>query len=99
MALILIKLTNMNTNELIALQKKIKVLHFLNVLFLAINIILIVIPFIHYWSVGFKFDTYFIIVTILNIVAFYISYVIANKLTFFKIKHRHFTEKLNQTNK
>lgn len=89
----------MNIDELDLLKNKIKILNVLNYLFLAINILLIVLPFIHYWSVGFKFDTYFLIITILNIVAFYVSYVIANKLVFFKNKHRHFTEKLNQTKK
>lgn len=87
----------MNAEELDLLKNKIKLLNVLNYLFLVINIILIVIPFVHYWSVGFKFDTYFLIITILNIIAFYISYLIVNKLVFFKNKHKHFTYKL--TNK
>jgi hypothetical protein len=84
----------MNIEELNNLKNKIKTLNALNIIFLIINFLLIVMPFIHYWSDGFKFDTYFLIITILNIIAFYISYVIANKLVFLKNKHRHFTDKL-----
>lgn len=87
----------MNAEELDLLKNKIKLLNVLNYLFIAINTILVVIPFIHYWSIGFKFDTYFLIITALNIIAFYISYLIANKLVFLKNKHNHFTFKL--TNK
>ena len=84
----------MNIDELDAVKNKIKILNTLNYLFVAINILLIVIPFVHYWSVGFEFDTYFLIITILNIIAFYISYVIINKLVFLKNQHRHFSDKL-----
>jgi hypothetical protein len=84
----------MNIEELEILKNKIKILNALNYLFLLVNILLIIMPFIHYWSVGFEFDTYFLIITILNIIGFYISYVIANKLVFLKNKHRHFTDKL-----
>ncbi len=87
----------MNAEELGLLKNKINLLNALNYLFLAINIILVVMPFIHYWTVGFKFDTYFLIITLLNIIAFYFSYVIVSKLVFLKNKHRHFTNKL--TNK
>jgi hypothetical protein len=87
----------MNIEQLHLLKNKIKILNFLNYIFIVINILLVVIPFFHYWSAGFKFDTYFTIITILNISAFYISYIIVNKLLFFKNKHRHFTDKL--TNK
>lgn len=87
----------MNAEELGLLKNKINLLNALNYLFIAINIILVVIPFIHYWTVGFKLDTYFLIITLLNIIAFYISYVILSELVFLKNKHRHFTNKL--TNK
>jgi hypothetical protein len=83
----------MELNELKALEKKIKVLNILNILFLAINALLIIIPFYHYYAIGFKFDLYFLIITILNIIGFYLSYIITDKLVFFKNKHKHFTEK------
>lgn len=89
----------MNKNELELLRKKIIILNVSNYIFFALNIILIVIPFTHYWSIGFQFDIYFIVVTALNILAFYISYLIANKLNFFRKRHRHYTEKLNQEKK
>lgn len=87
----------MNIKELNNLKNKITKLNALNVIFLIINIFLIVLPFVHYYSSGFKFDTYFIIITLLNIVAFYISYFITNRLVFLKNKHRHFTDKLTNT--
>ncbi len=83
----------MNAKELNNLKNKIKILSVFNIVFLIINIFLIVIPFFHYWSHGFK--SYLLIITILNIIAFYISYLIANKLVFYKNKHRHFSHKLN----
>ena len=85
----------MDTKELLILKNKIKILNILNFLFWIINILLIVIPFYHYWNIGFKFDMYFWIITILNVLGFYLSYLITDKLVFFKLKHRHFTEKLN----
>lgn len=87
----------MKINELNQLKNKIQILKFLNIVFLIINMMLIIFPFIHYYSKGFKFDTYFLIITILNFIAFYISYLITNKLIFLKNKHRHFTDKLNTT--
>lgn len=84
----------MNIEELKTLKNKIKILNFLNIIFLIINLLLIIIPFYHYWLEGFKFDLYFVIITILNIIAFYLSYIITNKLVYFKNKYNHFNEKL-----
>ena len=84
----------MNIEELNKLKNKITVINVLNIIFLIINLLLIIIPFFHYWTIGFKFDLYFSIITILNIIGIYLSYIITNKLVFLKNKHRHFTEKL-----
>ena len=84
----------MKIEELNALRNKIKLLNILNIVFLIFNLFLIIIPFYHYWADGFNFDLYFIIITILNIIGFYLSYIISYKLVFFKSKHRHFNEKL-----
>jgi hypothetical protein len=83
----------MNTAELQALEKKIKALNYLNILFYVVNALLIIIPLYHYYEIGFKFDLYFVIITILNIIGFYVSYIIIDKLIYFKRKHKHFTEK------
>lgn len=84
----------MNIGELKSLEKKIKALSFLNIIFLLINALLVIIPLHHYYEVGFEFDLYFIVITILNVVGFYLSYVITDKLIYLKNKHRHFAEKL-----
>ena len=89
----------MNLNELKSLEKKIKALFFLNVLFLIINALLIIIPAYHYYQTGFGFDLYFIIVTILNIAGIYFSYIITDKLVYLKNKHRHFAEKIKSEQK
>ncbi|GEM_PF-4368753 len=89
----------MNIDELKGLQIKIKALGFLNVVFLIINALLIVIPLYHYYQTGFRFDLYFIVITVLNIVGFYLSYIIADNLIYFKNKHRHFAEKIKTEEK
>ena len=87
----------MNEQELQRLQKKINVLHIINVVFWFINALLIIIPIWHYYNIAFRFefDSYFLIITILNIVGFYLSMKITDKLVFFKKKHAHFSEKQN----
>lgn len=76
------------------LKNKINYLKVFNYVFLIINIVLIVIPFVHYWSIGFQFDVYFFIVSLMNIVAFYVSYLIVNKLNYYTRKYYHFENKL-----
>ena len=85
----------MTIEELYLLKKNIIKLNALNIIFNIINVLLIIIPFYHYLNNGFQFDNYFIIITILNVIGFYVSFKLANKLIYFKLKHKHFTEKLN----
>ena len=87
----------MNEQELLRLQSKINFLFKLNVVFGIINALLIIIPIWHYYNIAFKFefDSYFLIITISNIVGFYLSMKITDKLVFFKKKHVHFSEKQN----
>lgn len=87
----------MNKQELQRLAKKINALHIINVVFWIVNALLILIPIWHYYKIDFRFefDSYFIIITILNILGFYISIKITDKLVFFKKKHTHFDEKQN----
>jgi hypothetical protein len=84
----------MTPQELNTLSNKIKIYNVLNVLFWIINIVAIVVPFIHYYQVGFAFDMYFLIVTVVNIIVFWISYKIMDTLVFYRNRHRHFSEKL-----
>jgi hypothetical protein len=83
----------MNRDELRKLNRKIKALNILNICFWIINALLIIIPLWHYYLIGFKFDLYFTIITILNIIGFYLSYIITVKLIYYKHKYIHFTEK------
>lgn len=87
----------MNKQELEKLQKKINLLHILNIIFWIINALLIIIPIWHYYKIAFKFDfdNYFLVITILNILGFYISMKVTEKLVFFKKKHLHFSDKQN----
>lgn len=84
----------MNAEQLEVLVKKIKLFNVLNIIFWIVNIVLIVVPFVHYYRVGFAFDLYFVIVTAANIIAFWGSYKIMDTLVFYKNRHRHFSEKL-----
>ena len=84
----------MNQVELNALHGKIKIYNALNVLFWILNIVLIVVPFVHYYRVGFEFDMYFLVVTAVNIIVFWISYKIMDTLVFYRNRHRHFSEKI-----
>lgn len=84
----------MTPQELNTLSNKIKIYNVLNVLFWIINIVAIVVPFIHYYQVGFAFDMYFLIVTVVNIIVFWISYKIMDTLVFCRNRYRHFSEKL-----
>jgi len=84
----------MNQEELAKLKRKIKALKVLDYIFWVVNILLIVIPFYHYYKKGFSFDLYFALVTVLNILGFYCSYIITDKTLYFKRKHQHFSEKL-----
>lgn len=88
----------MTEKQLKTLKIQIEILNILNIGFIIVNILLIVVPIVHYWSVGFKFDLYFLIITLLNGFAFYISIEIANRLTFYRKKHTHFTNKLQNRN-
>ena len=83
----------MTIKELNKLKIKIKILSVLNPILLLINVLLVAIPFYHYWSIEFTFDTYFAVITLLNTLAFYFQYVTASKLQFFKKKFLHFQNK------
>jgi len=53
----------MTIKELNQLKIKIKILSVLNPILLLINVLLVAIPFYHYWSIEFTFDTYFAVIT------------------------------------
>ncbi len=88
----------MTEKQLKTLKIQIEILNILNIGFLIANILLIVIPIVHYWSAGFKFDKYFLTITLLNAFALYVSLEIANRLSFYRKKHAHFTNKLQNRN-
>ena len=86
----------MNETELIALQKRIQALTFSGYVVGVLNTLLIVIPCWHYYKMGFRvpMDMYFAWVIVLNMLGFYLAYLVASKLVYFKKKHIHFSEKL-----
>lgn len=78
--------------DLIKLEKKIYNFQKLNILIWIINFILIISSFVHYFinNYNIKIDIYFIIILLLNILSFYLTYLISDKLNFLKYKFKHF---------
>jgi len=87
----------MNETELIALQKRVQALTFCNYGAGVLNVLLIIIPCWHYYTMGFRvpLDMYFVWVIVLNFFGFYLTYLVTSKLQYFKKKHYHFSEKLS----
>ena len=83
----------MNEDELKVLEKKILILKWLNIFFTVVNLLLIVFPIFHYLEHEFNIDLYFLIVTLLNVIGFYASYKIIDKLNFLKRRYEHFSTK------
>jgi hypothetical protein len=83
-------------SELNTLQKQIKALTACSYLVGLLNVLLIAIPFWHYYKIDFRvgLDMYFLWVTVLNILGFYLAYLVASKLLYYKKKHTHFSGKL-----
>ncbi|MCG3770321.1 MAG: hypothetical protein JW384_01469 [Nitrosomonadaceae bacterium] len=90
----------MNSTELIALQKRIHALTICSYVVWVVNVLLIIIPVWHYYKIGFRvaIDMYLVWVTALNILGFYLAYLVSNKLVYFRKKHSHFSEKLSGRN-
>lgn len=86
----------MNETELIALKKRIHALTICWYGLAVLNVLLIAIPLWHYYSIGFSvpMDMYFVWVIVLNVVGFYLTYVVSGKLVYFRKKHIHFSGKL-----
>ncbi len=91
------KISVMNTTELTALQKRINALAICSYVVGVLNVLLIAMPLWHYYKIGFRvaIDMYFVWVTALNILGFYLAYLVSNKLVYFRKKHSHFSEKLS----
>lgn len=73
------------------LRKK-KMFERFNILIWFVNIALLVLSFLHFYSNNYKLelDTYFFLLLVLNIVSFYLTYIISEKLHFFKYQYNHF---------
>lgn len=84
----------MKAHELDTLKEKIRILHITNILFIIINIALIVHPIYYFLKYGFQLNSYFITITLLNILGMYASYYISDKLNYFNKKYNHFSNKL-----
>jgi hypothetical protein len=78
--------------DLIKLEKRIERFKIINIGIWAVNIILIFLSFIHFIINDNKLiiDKYFIVLSILNIFSFYLTYRIFDKLNFYKYKYKHF---------
>ncbi len=83
-----------NTNEIV---RKIKKYKLLNTIIWLINIVLIAIPFVQFYNNNkIVIDIYFILISILNIGTFYLTYLINDKLSFYKYQFDYFSKKENQ---
>ncbi len=80
------------------LQKKIKRFKLFKFIIWISNILLILLSFFQYYNNNLKLiiDEYFIILTILNIFTFYITYLITDRLLFLKYKFDHFNNLQNK---
>lgn len=78
--------------DLIKLEKTIRKFKIINIGIWVINIILIFLSFIHFFINNNKIvlDNYFIVLTLLNILSFYLTYKTFDKLNFYKYKYKHF---------
>lgn len=74
------------------LRKKIKRFKFFKIIIWLSNILLILLSFFQYYNNGMKLiiDNYFIVLTILNIFTFYLTYLITDRLSFFEYKLNYF---------
>lgn len=78
--------------DLIKLNKKIKIFKALKLIMWLINFILLllsIIPFFIYHKTIINYT--FIIIGAFNLISFYITYLITNKLNFLKYKFNHFS--------
>lgn len=80
--------------EINDLQKKIKRFKLFKFIIWISNILLILLSFFQYYNNNLKLiiDEYFIILTILNIFTFYLTYLITDRLFFLKYKYNHFNK-------
>lgn len=80
------------------LQKKIKRFKFFKIIIWISNILLILLSFHQYYNNNMKLiiDGYFIVLTILNIFTFYLTYLITDRLFFLKYKLDHFNNLQNK---
>lgn len=74
------------------LEKKIKKFKIFQVIIWISNILLILLSFFQYYYNNMELitDEYFIVLTILNIFTFYLTYLITHRLSFLKYKFNHF---------
>lgn len=81
-----------NMIDLNTLGKKVKRYKTLNIFIWIVNLFLLTLSFIQFFINNYKLivDRYFIILAILNIISFYLTYLIAERLNFFKYKYEYF---------
>lgn len=84
--------------DLNCLHKKIKRFKLFKIIIWISNILLILLSFFQYYNNNMKLiiDEYFIILTILNIFTFYLTYLITDRLFFLKYKFKHFNNLQNK---
>lgn len=74
---------------------QIKRFQLLLVIIWLVNLVLILIPFIQYYNNMFVYDIWFFVMAILNIVSFYFTYLLSDKLKFNKYSFKHFSSLKN----
>jgi hypothetical protein len=78
--------------DLIKLEKKIKKFKIINIIIWGINLVLVLLSFLHFILNGNQLiiDKYFIFLTILNLISFYLTFKSFDKLNFYKYQYKHF---------
>jgi len=77
--------------DLNTLQKRIKLFEKLGTASWILNIVLLALSIYQFILVGcrFKIDTFFIIVNLLNIITFYLTYKVYDALSLYRLRHNH----------
>jgi len=84
-------MTNNKIFDLNTLQKRIKLFEKLGTASWILNIVLLGLSIYQFILVGcrFKIDTFFIIVNLLNVITFYLTYKVYDTLSLYRLRYNH----------
>ena len=84
-------MTNNKIFDLNTLQKRIKLFEKLGTASWILNIVLLGLSIYQFILVGcrFKIDTFFIIVNLLNVITFYLTYKVYDTLSLYRLRSNH----------